>query len=134
MDNSTSSLKILQLLHTQRTYMSHTRQKILVIDNDFDNALSTKVGHEWKGGYANVDVFTESISALNNYRPDYYDMIAVNVGVSRMDGFGLHNEKKKCDNQVRIWFLCAPVENTYEEFRQIHPGLEESRVIRKPLW
>ena len=106
----------------------------MVIDDDFDNALSTKDGHECKGGYANVDVFPDSISALNNYRPDYYDMIAVNVGVSRMDGFELYNEIKERDNQVRIWFLSAPVENTYEEFRQIQSGLEENRVIRKPIW
>jgi DNA-binding response OmpR family regulator len=75
-------------------------------------------------------VFTDSISALNNYRPDYYDMIAVNVRVPRMDGFELYKDIKERDNQVRIWYLSAPVENTYEEFRQIHPGLEENRVIR----
>jgi hypothetical protein len=46
MDNNTSSLQILQLLDTQKTYMSHARQKILVIDDNFDNALSTKDGHE----------------------------------------------------------------------------------------
>lgn len=131
MDNNTSSLQMLQLLHTQKTYMSHTSQKILVIDDDFDNALSTKDGREWKRGFTNVDVFTDSISALNNYRPDYYDMIAVNVRVPRMDGFELYKEIKERDNQVWIWFLSAPVENTYEEFRQIHPGLEENRVIRK---
>jgi hypothetical protein len=71
MDNNTSSLQILQILHTHKTYMSHTRQKILVIYDDFDNALSTKDDHESKGGHGNVDVFTGSISALNYYRPDY---------------------------------------------------------------
>jgi DNA-binding response OmpR family regulator len=37
-------------------------------------------------------------------------MIAVNVGVSRMDGFELYNEIKERDNQVRILLLSAPVE------------------------
>jgi YesN/AraC family two-component response regulator len=58
-------------------------------------------------------------------------MMAVDVRVPRMDGFELYKEIKERDNQVRICFLSAPAENTYEEFRQRHPGLEENRVIRK---
>lgn len=57
-------------------------------------------------------------------------MISVKVRVPTMDGFELYKDIKERDNQVRIWYLSAPVENTYEEFRQIHPGLEENRVIR----
>jgi CheY-like chemotaxis protein len=55
-----------------------SRQKILVIDDEFDNALIIKMPLNARG-YTNVDVFTDSITALNNFQADYYGLIVIDV-------------------------------------------------------
>jgi PleD family two-component response regulator len=55
------------IIHT--IYMS-SRQKILVIDDEFDNALTIKMPLNARR-ISNVDVFTDSITALNNFQADY---------------------------------------------------------------
>lgn len=47
-----------------------SRQKILVTDDEFDNALTIKMPLNARR-ISNVDVFTDSITALNNFQADY---------------------------------------------------------------
>jgi CheY-like chemotaxis protein len=100
------------IAHAEKTYMSHTRQKILVIDDELDNDLIIKDGLERKGGYSNVDVFTDSISALNDVHPNSYDLILIDVRMPNMNGFELYKEINERDNKVRICFLSVATENT----------------------
>lgn len=109
-----------------------SRQKILVIDDEYDNASIIKNGLERKGGYNNIDIFTDSITALNNFQPDSYDLIVIDVRMPNMNGFELYKKIKERDNKVKICFLSA-TENSYEEFKQIYPTSEENCFIKKPI-
>jgi DNA-binding response OmpR family regulator len=75
-----------------------SRQKILVIDDEFDNALIIKMPLNARG-YTNVDVFTDSITALNNFQADYYGLIVIDVRISCMNGFELYKKIKEHDNE-----------------------------------
>jgi putative two-component system response regulator len=109
-----------------------SRQKILVIDDEYDNAYIIKNSLERKGGYNNIDVFTDSVTALNNFQADSYDLIVIDVRMPYMNGFELYKKIKERDNKVKICFLSA-TENTHEEFKQIYPTLEENCFIKKPI-
>jgi CheY-like chemotaxis protein len=47
------------------------RQKILVVDDEYDNAFVLKSGLELKGGY-NVDAFTDPFTTLNKFNPLFF--------------------------------------------------------------
>jgi DNA-binding response OmpR family regulator len=106
-------------------------QKILVIDDEYDNAFILKSGLERKGGY-NVDLFTDPFAALNDFRANSYDLIMIDVRMPNMNGFDLYKKIKERDNNVKICFLSAS-DNTYEEFKKCHPTLEEKCFIKKPV-
>jgi DNA-binding response OmpR family regulator len=52
-----------------------------------------------QGGYTNVDVFTDSITALNNFQADYYGLIVIDVRIPCMNGFELYKKIKEHDNE-----------------------------------
>ena len=65
-----------------------SRQKILVIDDEFDNALTIKMPLNARR-ISNVDVFTDSITALNNFQADLLGLIVIDVRMPCMNGFKL---------------------------------------------
>ena len=106
------------------------RQKILVVDDEYDNAFVLKSGLERKGGY-NVDVFTNPFTALNDFQADSYDLILIDVRMPDMNGFDLYKKIKERDSKVKICFLSAS-QYTYEEFKKYEPTIEQNHFIEKP--
>ena len=107
------------------------RQKILLIDDEYDNAFILKIGLERKGGY-NVDVFTDPLTALNDFQADSYDLILIDVRMPDMNGFDLYKKIKERDSKVKICFLSAS-QYIYEEFKKYEPTIEQNQFIEKPI-
>src|ERR671938_1394414 len=97
------------------------QKKILVVDDEHDITESCSIALEYHG--FKVDTFNDPIEALSNYRPDYYDLIILDIKMPKMDGFQLYNEIKKKDHRAKFYFLTAS-ELYYEEFRK-----EEYRIL-----
>lgn len=80
-----------------------------------------------------VDTFNNSEKALSNFKPDYYDLVNPDIKMPKMDGFELHDDLKKKDNDVKVCFLTAR-ELYYEKFRKKeYHALDKSLFIRKPI-
>jgi DNA-binding response OmpR family regulator len=65
-----------------------------------------------------VDSFTDSISALDNYQINYYDLVILDIKMPKMDGFQLYMKIREKDPKIKICFLTAS-ELYYEEFRKM---------------
>ena len=80
-----------------------------------------------------VDTFNDSIEALSNYKTGHYDLLILDIKMSKMDGFKLYDEIKKIDDNVKIFFLTAG-EMYYEKFRiKQYCELDENIFLRKPI-
>jgi DNA-binding response OmpR family regulator len=80
-----------------------------------------------------VDTFNDPIETLSNYKPDYYDLVILDIKMPKMDGFQLYNEIKKKDHKAKICFLTAS-ELYYEEFRkEEYCVLDRNLFIQKPI-
>jgi DNA-binding response OmpR family regulator len=40
-----------------------------------------------------VDVFTDSVLAFSNFKPNFYDLIILDIKMPHMDGFELYKKK-----------------------------------------
>jgi DNA-binding response OmpR family regulator len=114
--------------------MSHLQQgqkKILVVDDEADLTMLFGLALEYHG--FKVDTFNDPQEALSNYRPDYYDLVILDIKMPKMDGFQLYDEIKKKDEKAKICFLTAS-ELYYEEFRKRdYNSIDENLFIRKPI-
>ena len=83
-----------------------------------------------------VDSFTDSISALDNYQINYYDLVILDIKMPKMDGFELYVKIREQDPKVKICFLTAS-EFYYEEFRKMHHEwgntINGDYFIQKPI-
>src|SRR5688500_9474633 len=114
--------------------MSHPhqgRKRILVVDDEVDLTMLCRLALENYG--FQVETFNNPQEALSNYRPDYYDLIILDIKMQKMDGFQLYDEIKKKDEKAKICFLTAS-ELYYEEFRKReYNAIDKNLFIRKPI-
>ena len=107
------------------------QKKILVVDDEPDLTKSCSLALEDHG--FKVDTFNDPLEALINYKPDYYDLVILDIKMPKMDGFQLYDEIKKKDHKAKVCFLTAS-ELYYEEFRKKeYCALDRNVFIRKPI-
>ncbi|MFY9873439.1 MAG: response regulator [Candidatus Nitrosopolaris sp.] len=113
-------------------------KRILIIDDDEDIALTFKAGIEDSNNYANgnkrIEVYTSNdpILALNEFKPNFYDFLLVDIKMPHMNGFELCEKILVIDINVRICFMSS-AEINHEALREIYPSLSLGCFIRKPV-
>jgi CheY-like chemotaxis protein len=107
------------------------RKKILLVDDEPDLTFSFKEGLEDAG--FNVDVFNESMHALENFKPEFYDLVMLDIVMPEMDGFSLYNELKKIDPRINVCFLTASEQYREDQREAKHLVLGQELFIQKPI-
>jgi len=105
-------------------------KKILVVDDEPDITESVKSGLVKKG--FEVSTYNDPAKALDEYVPDAFDLLLLDIRMPKMNGFELYREIKKKNEKVRVCFFTA-FEVYYEEFRKMFPNLQVRCFIRKPI-
>jgi DNA-binding response OmpR family regulator len=108
------------------------RKKILIVDDDPDICVTLRKIFEQNGFL--VDSFTESILALENFKAGLYDLLLLDIKMSQMGGFQLHQEMKKIDKEVKVCFLTA-TDMDFEKFgkQKEFYVLDKELFLRKPI-
>jgi DNA-binding response OmpR family regulator len=106
-------------------------KRIMVVDDEFDLTLFYKMLLEFHG--FRVDTFNDPRKALSSFKPDYYNLVILDIKMPGMDGFELNEELQKIDSKVNVCFLTAS-ELYYKEFRKKeYYALDKELFIRKPV-
>jgi DNA-binding NtrC family response regulator len=109
-----------------------TKRRVLIIDNEPDITTTLQVGLK-EGGDFDVDAFTDPLLALNSFKPNFYDLVLIDIVMPKLDGFKLYERLKKMDPDVKACFLTAS-EMYHEEFREVeHCGLNKDLFLQKPI-
>src|SRR4029079_9603843 len=105
-------------------------RKVAIVDDEQDITTVLKRGLE-QNGFA-VDAFNDPQVALNSFKPDYYDLMIIDIRMPKLNGFDLYREVRKKDAKVKVCFLTA-FEIYYEEFRKMFPTIDVKAFVRKPV-
>jgi DNA-binding response OmpR family regulator len=81
-----------------------------------------------------VDVYTDPILALSNFKPNYYDLVILDIIMPTMNGFVFYQRIRELDTGVKACFLTAS-ETSQQEFEKgVYPiVVKEELLIRKPI-
>ena len=77
--------------------------RIMVVDDEPDITLQLSVVLEENG--FKVDPFNDALLALENFKPDLYDLLILDIKMPKMNGFELYQEIKKIDTKVKTIHL-----------------------------
>jgi DNA-binding response OmpR family regulator len=101
----------------------------LIIDDDKDITNLFSIFLEYNG--YSVDVYTNPIEAINNFRKNSHDLIILDLKMPNMDGMTLYNKVKEIDSNVMICFTTADL----NYIKQLQKGIIdiEKIVLDKPV-
>jgi DNA-binding response OmpR family regulator len=107
------------------------RNRILLVDDEPDLCTVYQIVLQ-DAGYECIP-YTDSVKALQEYRPTYYDLILLDIKMPVLNGFELCKKIIELDKTVHIIFITAS-EEYYEKFRSQHfPELGKINYIQKPI-
>jgi CheY-like chemotaxis protein len=124
---------ILQNQKTQQGLLNNQKKKkrILVVDDEIDICIVYQIVLQ-DAGYECVS-YTDSVKALQEFRPNYYDLILLDIKMPILNGFELCKKVREVDKTIHIIFITAS-EAYYEKFRSQHfPELGKINYIQKPI-
>jgi len=113
-------------------------KRILIVDDDPDITLTFKSGIEDNNNSSKhnkrieVITYNEPLKALSEFKPDFYDLLLVDINMPEMNGFELCEKILKVDINVKVCFVSAGGVNR-EAIREIYPAISFGCFIRKPV-
>jgi DNA-binding response OmpR family regulator len=113
-------------------------KRILIVDDDVDVTVTFKVGIQDSNNSADVnkriEVYTSNdpVLALSEFKPNFYDLLLVDINMPHMNGFELAEKILAIDINVKVCFMSA-VDINREGLREIYPSLSLGCFIRKPV-
>ncbi|MFL6461406.1 MAG: response regulator [Nitrososphaeraceae archaeon] len=120
----------LEVLHNQTR---RTKKRILLVDDEPDLCMVYQIVLQ-DAGYECIP-YTDSVKALQEFRPNYYDLILLDIKMPKLDGFALYEKIRELDKTLRVIFITAG-EEYYEKFRErYYPELTGINInyIQKPV-
>src|ERR687888_386897 len=117
-NNNNSSLK------------DNNKKRILIVDDEPDVISVFKMVLEMNG--FEVDAYDNPLSALDNFKPNSYGLLLLDIKMPQMNGFELYKKLRIIDDKVKVCFITA-YEDYRKEFKESFPELDEAKYfIRKP--
>jgi CheY-like chemotaxis protein len=107
------------------------KRRILIVDDDPDITRTFGLVLEDSGLYE-VDTYNEPLIALQNFRPNFYDLALLDIRMPNMNGFELSEKIEKIDNKIKLCFISAyDVED--KALRKQFPSLQVKCFLPKPI-
>ena len=111
-------------------------KRILIVDDEKDITLAFKVGIEDSNTYTNrkIQVYTSNnpVIALSEFKPNFYDLLLVDIEMPDMNGFELSEKMLAIDINVKVCYMSS-AEINRQALREIYPSLSLGCFIRKPV-
>lgn len=111
---------------------------ILVIDDDKDITLTVRSSFESENDRSTSGIFFQvhthnfPLLALSEFKPNFYDLLLIDVEMPKINGFELSTKILELDANPKICFMSAADVN-YEALREIYPSISFGCFIKKPI-
>jgi CheY-like chemotaxis protein len=114
-------------------------KRILIVDDDKDITITFKAGIEDSNNNHNdanrcieVHTYNNPVAALSEFKPNFYDLLLVDIKMPNMNVFQLCEKILAIDINVKVCYMSS-AEINHEALREIYPSLSLGSFIRKPV-
>jgi CheY-like chemotaxis protein len=113
-------------------------KRILIVDDNKDITLTFKAGIEDNNNHNDaskrIEVHTcnNPATALSEFKPNFYDLLLIDIKMPNMNGFELCEKILTMDINVRVCFMSSGGINR-DALKEIYPSLSVGCFIKKPV-
>jgi DNA-binding response OmpR family regulator len=132
-DDKFSSSSLTQPIGSQKEKTSNDKaysKVILIVDDDPDVTTVFGLGLQDEG--FEVYSHNDPLEALSEFRPNFYDLLLVDINMPKIDGIELSRQILELDANVKICFITAGEANI-EVLRELYPTRGIGCYIKKPV-
>jgi DNA-binding response OmpR family regulator len=118
--------------------LSPFTKRILIVDDDPDITLTFKKAFEEANRISgnkssfHVNTYNDPLVALSEFKPDFYDLMLIDINMPKMNGFDFCVKVFEVDVNPRVCFMSSEFINQ-EALREQYPSLSIGCFIRKPV-
>ena len=118
--------------------LSPFTKRILIVDDDPDITLTFKKAFDEANRISgnkssfHVSTYNDPLVALSEFKPDFYDLILVDINMPKMNGFDFCVKVFEVDINPRVCFMSSELINQ-EALREQYPSLSIGCFIKKPV-
>ena len=118
--------------------LSPFTKRILIVDDDPYITLTFKKAFEEANRISgnkisfHASTYNDPIVALSEFKPDFYDLLLVDINMPKMNGFDFCVKALEIDVNPRVCFMSSGLINQ-EALREQYPALSIGCFIRKPV-
>jgi CheY-like chemotaxis protein len=112
------------------TKTEHFLKQVLLIDDDPDVTTVFGLGLQDEG--FDVHTYNDPLEALSQFRPNFYDLLLIDINMPKMNGIDLSIRILELDTNVKICFVTAGEANI-EVLRELYPTRSIGCYIKKPV-
>jgi DNA-binding response OmpR family regulator len=118
-------------LHKEKTTNDEAFSKsVLIVDDDSDMISIFSLGLQDEG--FEVYSYNDPLEALSQFRPNFYDLLLIDINMPKMNGIELSRQILELDANVKICFITAGEANI-EVLRELYPTRSIGCFIKKPV-
>jgi DNA-binding response OmpR family regulator len=128
LNNSTDSQK--ETVNMTTIEEKRLSKVVLIVDDDPDMTSIFSLGLQDEGFEAYT--FNDPLVALSQFRPNFYDLLLVDINMPKMNGIDLSIRILELDTNVKICFVTAGDANI-EVLRELYPTRSIGCYIKKPV-
>lgn len=110
----------------------HKYKIILIVDDEPDITYTLKLALENSSEKYRIHTYNNPISLLSEFKPNYYDLLLVDINMPFMNGFELCKKILELDLNIRICFMSTG-EINLNALRDVYPTKSMGCFIKKPL-
>jgi DNA-binding response OmpR family regulator len=106
-------------------------KRILVVDDNPDIVFTLRIGLE-SDPTIQVYCYNNPVTALVEFKPNFYDLLLIDINMPLLDGFQLAQNLLRRDLNVRVCFMTSG-EINMDAAREVHPLKSIGCFIKKPI-
>ena len=81
------------LKQSPSSFNRHQHKRILIVDDDSDITFALRIGLENNDTAMQVYSYDNPVNALIDFKPNFYDLLLIDVNMPLMNGFELSTSK-----------------------------------------